>query len=134
MIDIDKIRREVAIHHDIVLDKDDPTMIMATMVDVLLKQCVEEMNAQNEQYRKQMLNALQYSNEEAKATASKIIVESADYASKQIQEAVTLIIRAGLAKNQDALHEVHVARTTAVGAAIVSLLCAIVVGISNFWN
>lgn len=90
MLDLDEIRKEVAIKRDIWIDKDDPVLLAAMVNEEVLNKYVEMLSAKNDQYHKAILVALKQGNAEAKAAAGKLIAESGNHASKQIHDAVAL--------------------------------------------
>lgn len=95
MIDLDEIRKEIAITNNILLDKNDPAMWIVILFGKLLEQSVDTLNAQQEANLKSLLNALQQGNTEAKNTARRVINEATSHVSDQVHVAVTSAIDKG---------------------------------------
>lgn len=130
MVDVDEIRKTVAIKHDFLIGDDDPLAIMVTMTDTLLKQCVESIieqnKADNEAHQKALINALQQGNTEAKKTAGRVITEASDYVSNQVNVAVTAAMEEGIGQFMELRAKAQEDRRIAVFAAVVSAVCAVV--------
>jgi hypothetical protein len=88
MIDFDEIRKEVAIKHGVLLDKDDPVLATVTINETLLQRYVEILNAQNEAHQKALTLALGQGIEESKKVAGRIVTEGANYVSDQCKTAI----------------------------------------------
>lgn len=98
MIDFDEIRKEIAIEHNVLLDRDDPILVAVTLHNQVLQQHVETLAKQNDAYRKSIEAAQKQGIADAKQTASKIITEASDYVSEQVNTAVTAAFDEGLEK------------------------------------
>lgn len=135
-IDLDEIRKTVAIKHDLLIGEDDPLMVMVTMNGELLEQCVRVLNAQQDKNLKALLDALKQGNIEAKATAGRVITEAAGYVSDQVNVAVT----AAMSESEDRIRQKFTNYLKAMGdmtydaqttkrislvAAGVSVICAV---------
>ena len=93
MVDLDEVRKEVAIKHGMLLDENDPMLITVTMNEVILGQYVEMVAAQNAEYVKAVEAAIQKGIADSKLTAGRVITESGDYVAKQVRVAVTEAMR-----------------------------------------
>lgn len=131
MINIDEIRKEIAVKHDTLLGEDDPVLMLATMFDSLLAQSVNTLNEQQQANLRALINAVQQSLAETKATASKVVTQGTEYACDQISTAITVTMDEGreeLRKDiRYAWERVDSARKVAVFSAAVSGFCAVVV-------
>ncbi|HEY6044332.1 MAG TPA: hypothetical protein VIU43_05490 [Nitrosospira sp.] len=130
MIDVDEIKKEVAVRNNVLLGNDDPIIITATMVDVLLEKSIGVLNAQHEANMKAMMKAMQQGLAEGKATSANILSQGASYASEQVHTAVTAAMdesREELRKDLIyAWKKIDSARKTVLAAATVSGVCAVV--------
>jgi hypothetical protein len=130
MVDVDEVRKTVAIKHEFLIGEDDPLAIMVTMTDTLLKQCVDSIIEQNkednEAHQKAIINALQLGNAEAKQTAGRVITEAGDYVSEQVSMAVTAAMEEGIGQFLELRAKAQEDRRIAVFAAAVSAVCAVV--------
>lgn len=130
MIDMDEIRKAVAIKHDVLLGNDDPLLMNVTINESLLQQCLFDMNAHQEANVKALINSIQKSHEETKRLAKKVVDEGTEYACDQISTA----IKATMDESRDEFKQqmrkawevMQIAKRTAVIGAAVSASCAVV--------
>lgn len=117
MINYDAIRKEIAIQHNVLFDKDDPLLIAASVNELILKECV-----------KTLRGALEQGNIEAKKIAGRVIIEGGDYVSKQANIAVSSALEEGREQIRKDLRlawqKVEASRKAAVTWAAVSSVCA----------
>ncbi|CDH02256.1 conjugal transfer protein TraM [Xenorhabdus bovienii] len=88
MIDFDEIRKEVAIRHNILLDKDDPILVTVTVNDIVLSRYVDVVSERYEAANRTLTVSLQQQVEQSKETAAKIITDASDYVSEQVRQAI----------------------------------------------
>lgn len=128
MIDMDEIRKEVAIKHDVLLGNDDPLLMNVTINDLLLQRCLSELNFQQEANLKTLLNALQKSNEETKRLAMKVVNEGTEFTCDQLQTAIKATMDEGREELRKDIRlawtKIESARKAAATWAAVSSLCA----------
>lgn len=98
MIDLDEIRKVVAVKHDYLIGEDDPLLVMVTMQDEILRQSLEQLNARNDAHQKAVITLLQKTTAEAKLSAGRIITEGADYVNKQAKEAIASALDDAIAR------------------------------------
>lgn len=127
MNDFEEIIKLVAVKHSILIKKDDPSLVSVTILDSILEQHVNTLNAQQEEIVKKLLNALQQGNIEAKNTAKRVINEATNHVSDQVHIAVTSAMdegRENLRKDLEyAWENIEKSRKAAMNWAIVSGLC-----------
>lgn len=130
MIDLDEIRKDAAIKHNVLVDKDDPAMMNVTMLVSALEQGIDAMNAQQERNLKALLNALQQGSVEAKKTAEKVITSASDYVSDQMNNAITAAMSEGREELRKDLRlawtKIEESRKATFMAMGVSIFCAVV--------
>jgi len=130
MIDLDEIRKEVAMKHDVLLDKNDPTLVSLSLNEAVLSRYVELLNEQNEQHLKATINAMQQGLAEAKVTASKIVNDGGRFVSDQANVAVTAAMEEGREEIRKDLRlawtKIEAARKAAYVAAGISGICALI--------
>lgn len=130
MIDLDEIRKEVAIKNGVVLGESDPILMIAIMNEVVLRQCVAELNERHEASQKSQLKAMQQGIAESKAASSKILTQGTEYVSEQVHTAVTAAMDEGREELRKELiyawKKIDSARKTVLAAATVSGVCAVV--------
>jgi hypothetical protein len=130
MIDVDEIRKTVAIRHGILIGEDDPITVTVTMNELILKQCIDRITAQNEAdneaHQKAIINALQLSSVEAKQTAGKVITEAADYVSEQVNRAVSSAMEEGAVQFMELRAKTQGSERIAFIAMVVSFVCMVV--------
>jgi hypothetical protein len=129
MIDSDEIRKKIAMQHNILLDKDDPLFIAASVNEAILTRFVEILTEQNEVLLKKLQAAQVQGLAEAKATGGRVITDASNYVREQVKAAVEEALGKGeaqikrdLAGSRKALHTL---RKTAVIAAAVSCICTV---------
>jgi len=88
MVDLDEIRKEVAVEHGVLLDKGDPALVIVTITKEILNQYVEMVVAQNAEYVKSVEAAIQKGIADSKLTAGRVITEGGDYVAEQVRAAV----------------------------------------------
>lgn len=88
MIDYEEVRKEVAVNHNTLLDKNDPALIMATINEAVLKRYVEFLNLENESHRKAIDGAMAQGIQVAKKTSERIITDAAALVSDQAHNAI----------------------------------------------
>jgi hypothetical protein len=87
-MNLDEIRKEIAIKHNVLLEQSDPSLVTVTIFDSILEQSVDTLNAQQEANVKALLNSIQKSHEETKRLAKKVVDEGTEYACDQINTAI----------------------------------------------
>lgn len=130
MIDLDEIRKAVAIKHGILLDKNDPVLVTAMLNEALLEQYVQTLDEQNRVHQEVISNAMRQAVERSKEIAGVIITQSAEYVSDQINNAVNAALEDASERNKALLSEVIHVRNEARYYVIFSFLCAVGAGIS----
>jgi len=130
MIDYQEIRKEVAIEHNFLIDKDDPALAGVTMSAKVFQHYVDILVAQNTELLKALEVAQQKGIADAKLTAGRVITEGGNYVSEQVNTAVTAALDEGMAQIKrellEIIEEVIRARVRAVSASALSVACAIV--------
>jgi|SRR6185437_15330814 len=130
MIDYQEIRKEVAIEHNFLIDKDDPALVGVTMSAKVFQHYVDILVAQNTELLKALEAAQQKGIADAKLTAGRVITEGGNYVSEQVNTAVTAALDEGMAQIKrellEIMEEVIRARARAVSASALSVACAIV--------
>jgi|SRR5687768_6047706 len=128
MVNVDEIRKEIAVKHDILLPENDSSLVLVTMVDSLLTQYVDDLNKQQEENVKALINAVQQGIAEGKKTAKEIITKGADYVSNEAHTAVVSAMDEGREQVRKdlilAVTRIEEARIASARWAAVSSLCA----------
>ena len=134
MLDIDEIRKEIALKYDTVLRKDDPILSAVIINEIVLAQYVDAINERNAQYLKTVEKLVEASIQkgisEAKLTAGRVITESSDYASDQIRAAVSEVMRESREEFKQEMRKawvaIQAAKKTAIMGAAVSATCSVI--------
>lgn len=134
MIDLDEIRREVAVKNNTWLGENDPILMQVTINELILSQYVEMIATQNAEYVEKLSKAVDASIQkgiaESKVVAGRVITEGSNYASDQIKEAIASSIAEGGTKYLNAqyafLKKAEEAKKSTMIAAVISVLCAII--------
>ena len=135
MIDMDEIRKEVAIKHNVLLDEKDPSLWTLTIFELLLFKSVSTLNEQHEANLKALVSSQQKSHEETRRLAKKVVDEGTEYACDQISTAITATMDEGKeqirADLRLAWNKIDQAKKVAVFSAAVSV-CALVAVLAMF--
>jgi predicted DNA-binding protein (UPF0278 family) len=134
MLDIDEIRKEIALKYDTVLRKDDPILSAVIINEIVLAQYVDAMNERHAQYLKTVEKLVEASIQkgisEAKLTAGRVITESSVYASDQIRAAVSEVMRESREEFKQEMRKawvaIQAAKRTAIMGAAVSATCSVI--------
>lgn len=93
MSDFDEIRKEVAIKHGFVLDKDDPVLVTVTLNELMLLRHVEALlaknEAQEEKFRKKLVDALDLTVQKSQRIGENIVKGSAELIGNRADKAFT---------------------------------------------
>lgn len=140
MLDKDEIKKEVAVRNNVLLGDDDSVMIVATMVEVILKQCVDELNRENENHLKALLNALQSGNKEAKITGGMVITDATSHVRDEVNKAVSCAMSKGrdeikelLSNYMAGMDNMRYEATTAKNMAYIAMGVSVVAMIGSLW-
>lgn len=98
MIDFDEIRKEVAIRHNVLLDKDDPVLVTVTLNELILKQYINLLNKQYAAANRDITISLQQHIDQSKNTAGKIITEASNYVSEQVNKSIEATLKQATAE------------------------------------
>jgi len=93
MIDINEIRKQVAIKHNILLGKDDPILVTVTINELVLSRYLDLANENYSDASRELTIALQQQQEQAKEIAGRIITDASDYVSEQMRETISDAIK-----------------------------------------
>jgi predicted DNA-binding protein (UPF0278 family) len=134
MLDIDEIRKEIALKYDTVLRKDDPILSAVIINEIVLAQYVDAMNERHAEYLKTVEKLVEASIQkgisEAKLTAGRVITESSVYASDQIKAAVSEVMRESREEFKQEMRKawvvIQAAKKTAIMGAAVSATCSVI--------
>lgn len=96
MLNIDEIRKEVAIRHSVVLSKDDPVLATAIINDIVLEHYINMVSAQYAEANRKMTIALQQQVEQSKETASRVITDASEFVASEMRNAVKAALDEGL--------------------------------------
>lgn len=128
-INFDDIRKEIAIEHNLLLEKGDPVLVTVTLNELVIQRYVEILSKQNEAHFKVLEAAQQKGIADAKQTAGRVITEAGDYVSEQVNMAVSAGLKEGEAQIKRDLagskKELQTTRKTAIIAAAVSCICTV---------
>jgi hypothetical protein len=135
MIDYEEIRKEIAIAHNVLLDRDDSVLVIVTLNELMFRHYSEhlaqQVAEQNETHRKAIEAAQQKGIADAKLTAGRVITEAAAFVSDQVNTAVLAAMEEGreqIRKDlRKAREETEEARKASAKWAAVSSLCAVIV-------
>lgn len=147
MIDFDQIRAEIFKRHGVSLTPDDPILVSVTLNELVLQRYLDMAADHYSRANRELLVGIQQHVEQSKATAGRLITDSADYASKEIKQAVAAasldaasllrrqladaqaITREAASSSRDAQTAKHGALIAAVlaGAAALVALAAVVI-------
>jgi hypothetical protein len=131
MIDYDEIRKQIAIQHNFLLDKDDPLMVAAGMHEAILSLYAELLNEQNKKSEKAILASVKQELAEGRVTVKQHLSDCALRVNEQAFTGVKQAMeegRAGLRKDILAVWErIEAARKVTVIAAGVTCACAAIV-------
>lgn len=98
MIDFDEIRKEVAIRHNVLLDKDDPVLVTVTLNELILKQYINLLNKQYAAANRDITISLQQHIDQSKKTAGKIITDASNYVSEQVNKSIEATLKQATAE------------------------------------
>jgi hypothetical protein len=92
VIDLDEIRKEVAVKHGVLLDENDPVLVTVTLNDIILSHYVEKLNSQNETHQRGFSAALDEAVEksiaESRKVAGRIVTDGANYVTDHCKTAI----------------------------------------------
>ncbi|MCC8940332.1 conjugal transfer protein TraM [Bradyrhizobium sp. Arg68] len=139
-ITLDEIRKEVAIKHNVLLDGNDPILVVVTLNELVLGRYIDLASENYAEANKLLAVTIQQQVEASKETAGKIITDAATYVRDQVRQAVQTSLddaaarfRANMADVQAAARAAddnrsaaHVAKSGAVIAAIVAGAAALI--------
>ncbi|KXK48100.1 conjugal transfer protein TraM [Nitrosomonas europaea] len=104
MIDFEEIRKQIAIKHNVLLDKDDPILVTITINEIVLSRYLDLVTERYSDASRDLTIALLHQQEESKRIAEKIITEASDYVSNQVRQSVEeSILEAGKNLKQQSL-------------------------------
>jgi hypothetical protein len=130
MIDLDEIRKDIAARHNILLDKDDSSLVLISMADRLIEQHVATLNSHNEHYLRTLLDSLKKGNEEARAMGARVISQTTTHASTEVKAAVKEAMDEGREELRKDLRlawaKIEEARKAVYVAAGITGVCAVV--------
>jgi len=130
MIDYQEIRKEVAIEHNFLIDKDDPALAGVTMSAKVFQHYVDILLEKQTEHMKDLEAAQQKGIADAKLTAGRVITEAAAFVSDQVNTAVLAAMEEGREQIRHDLRkareETEVARKASAKWAAVSSLCAVI--------
>lgn len=140
MLDIDELRKEIAIRHNVLLTPDDPIFVTTTLSSIVLRHYLAILEAQSESHKAALTALLLEHEKSAKKIGSDVITAATTHVATQVKEAVATAaaeaaaaIRQEIAAAQAASHQVAVvahavraARGTAIAAAAMAGVCAAV--------
>ena len=140
VIDLEEVRKEVAMAHGTLLGENDPMLMTVTINEVILNQYVEMVAAQNAEYVevvaaknaeyvKAVEAAIQKGIADSKLTAGRVITEGGDYVGERVKQSIVKTMdecETRFLKKQYALmNEVHAAQKSIRIMASVSAVCAV---------
>lgn len=140
MIDIDEIRKQVAIKHNVLLGKDDPILVTVSINEMVLGRYLDLASERYSEASREMTVALQQQQEQAKEVAGRVITDAADYVSKQVRSAVAEAVKAAVmdaggqlrqqiadaqAAGRDAVNSSRDAQTAKSGAMLAAVLAGV---------
>lgn len=105
MIDVDEIRKEIAMKHGTLLGENDPILILATMNEILLRQSLETLHDQNEAHQRAFSAALDIGVQESKKFAGRLITEGAEYVTEQCKTAISEAMDHALKKAKEEIRK-----------------------------
>lgn len=129
MTDIEEIRKEVAVKHNVLLGETDPVLQLVTVFDKVFEQHVATLNAQHDKNLKALLDAIKQGNVEAKATAERMISQMGNQVSQQAKTAIKEAMDEGREEIRKDLRlawkKIEEARKAAYMAAGIAGFCAL---------
>lgn len=129
MTDFDGIRKEVAIEHNLLLEKDDPALLIVTMSERVFEKYVEILLEKQMAHMKALEAAQQKGIADAKVIVGRVITDGAKYTSDHAGDRVRIVIDEALVQIKKELgkvrQEIKLAKQTAVAAAYVACSCAV---------
>ena len=125
MMDVEKLRMDIAAKHNILLPKDDPIFVAVMINHVVLEEYLEIVNRQNVSHQEVMARALNEAVVRSKEIAGVIITQSAEYVSDQINNAVNAALEDATERNKALLSEVIHVRNEARYYVIFCVVCAV---------
>lgn len=128
MIDLDEIRGKLAAKYNFVFGKDDPSLATVALFEASLEQSIADLNQQQKENLKTLINAVQQGSAETRAVAKLVVHEGTEYACDQIGAAITATMDEGREEIRKDLRlawqKIESARKAAVTWAAVSSVCA----------
>ncbi len=88
MLDFDEIRKEVAIRHNLLLTPNDPVLVTITLNELVLREFVSVLIAENERHLVAISLALDEHVGKAKETGGRVITEASSFVADQTRKAV----------------------------------------------
>ena len=129
VIDVDEIRKAVAMEHDTWLGENDPALMIVTISEQILNQYVAMVAAQNSEYVKSVEASIQKGIAESKVVAGRVITEGGDYVGERVKQSIVSTMdecETRFLKKQYALmNEIHAAQKSIRIMASVSAFCAV---------
>jgi hypothetical protein len=129
MIDYDEIRKDLAISHNVLIAKDDPILIAATLHELIFQKYVDILLEKQMAHLKALETAQQKGIADAKVTAGRVITEGSNYAGDRVREAVKGAMVEEMVKIKkdlsDAWQGIQAAKRVVIAAAAVSCVCTI---------
>jgi len=93
VIDIDEIRKHVAIKHNVLIGKDDPVLVTVTINELVLSRYLDLANKHNKSGNEELILALHKQQEQSKEIASRMITEAAKYVSNEVRSTFDDVIK-----------------------------------------
>jgi len=139
-LDLNELRKIVAIKHNVLLSPDDPILVTLTLNELVLGRYLELVNQHSEDAERRLASAIAEQLAAARASAGAIITDAADYVETQVRQSVHAAVleadrqvQQHLADAQTASREIaqageatKSAKTIAVLSAVSAGFCAII--------
>jgi len=116
MIEISEIRKQVAIKHNVLLEKDDPILVTVTINELVLSRYLDLANEHYSEANRELIVALQQQQEQAKEVAGRIITDASDYVSEQVRTTINDMAKVAANDISAQLRQQFVDMQTANGA------------------
>lgn len=137
MIDFEKVRAELALKQGFLMDRDDPALVTAALIEAFLVQSVSTLNEEQAANVKALVNGVRQGVEEGQKTAKRIVTEGAALVSDQVHVAVTSAmteseerIKKTLNRHLEVMNDmnkdVRVSRNISIVAAGISVICTFI--------
>jgi len=134
-LDLNELRKIIAIKHNVLLSPDDPILVTLTLNELVLGHYLELVNQHSEDAERRLASAIAEQLAAARSSAGAIITDAADYVETQVRQSVHAVVleadrqvQQHLADAQITSREIAQAGEAAKSAKTIAVLSAVSAG------